>query len=245
MSFWDFFKKGNEPQGSRSVRRLSSKLMNKWIDAAERYNAMDRLLEMDTEESYDAVLKRFTFLIENTIKDNDEKQYLYERIKEKERAMIDALIRYCKREDEISWPLRALGKLVGDDDLTDILIELLSDLDPIYSRHNDKKVVLLEMMKARPGIKVFKAVESFLEDTDDDVRIKAIEAVTHERNMTHLQDRLIRMLIEEADRPRIQRKAAEELMRLEWPVKGFHDAVETALPEGFFLDKKHKIKQKS
>jgi hypothetical protein len=244
MSFWNIFKKSSGSDLSRQVKRYQSRLMNKWIDQSERYNAIDRLLELGTDEAYDVMLKRFTFLIENTIKDNEEKQYLYERLLEKRREMVEPLLRYLRREDEISWPLRALSKIVDAEELTTTLIQLLAEMDPLYSRHNDKKVILLDMLRERPGKQVFNGIAPFLEDTDDDVRIKAIETVAHEQNRELLRDLLIKMLLEVGDRPRIQRKAADELARLGWDVKGYQTAVPKSLPEGFFLDKKGHIKRR-
>ncbi|MBN2055563.1 HEAT repeat domain-containing protein [bacterium] len=248
MAFWDIFKQRDAGGLSRPVRRNLSRLTNKWIDAAERYNAMDRLLEMGSDEGYGAALKRFTFLIDNTIKDNEEKRYLYDRLKEIGGDVVEPIIAFMKVEDEISWPLKALSALVDEDKLTATLITLLTALDPVYSRRNSKKVILLDMLKERPNPEVYQAVEPFLEDTDDDVRIKAIETVAHEEYRSALLDKLVKMMVDEGDRPRIRIKAAEELARLGWEVRGVEgygkERIEESLPAGFRLDGKFHLKQR-
>ncbi len=243
MDWLDYILKRNQGEGSKKIRKLTSKLTNKHIDEAERYSAVEQLRDIGDQEAIRAMLNRFNVMVESGIKDNEEKQYVYEQLLSLGENAVNPVMNFLRTEKEISWPLKALSELLPPDKFKERVIEILGRMEPFYSsdKENAKKVELIEALMDYKGEDVIEAVEPFLEDTNDDVRIAALELLARHED-DKWREFLIESMLESHDRPRIRIKIAQLLCRLNWPVTGYRKKVEAALPDGFYLDGKGHVK---
>ena len=82
----------------------------------------------------------------------------------------------------------------------------------------------------------------FLDDSDDDVRIVAIEALGEVGES--VRENLLQAFLDTDDRPRIRIRIAELFADRGWAVKGFRPKIEESLPDGFGLNSKGVIRRR-
>ena len=85
-------------------------------------------------------------------------------------------------------------------------------------------------------------LRGFLGDSDDDVRIAAIEGLVEIGSSE--RETLLQAFLDAEDRPRIRLKIADLFAERDWAVKGFRPKIEETLPEGFALNAKGVIRRR-
>lgn len=239
MGILDLFSKGGAAK--HQVERSIHKLTHQYIDTSERYAAADRLFEIGSPESLRGLLQRFTFSIDSSIKDADEKEYVHDLLVRAGENAITPILEHLRRAEEAEWPLKALGCLVPEAVYRDHLLELVRSFDIYFSRYRDKKLAVLKLLGRFDDSEVAAAIERFLEDTDDEVRIEAIQIRAQHADDV-LRDRLLKMLIEERDRPRVRIAICEIFIVQNWVVRGHRTEILQSLPEGFQITGKGRLR---
>jgi len=148
LGFFDFLKKkddGNKkgsvpPPADKKVAGHAKVVADKRAQTYDRIEALQALAEIHTADSAAALLKRFSFSIDPSITDQEEKDLAFEGIvaagrpgelpkdeKEREKAIIEAQERcdkvveatraYCERAEQLTWPIKVLRALLDDDEL--------------------------------------------------------------------------------------------------------------------------------
>lgn len=272
MGFFDFLKKKDEPaKGStpppadKKVAGHAKVVADKRAQTYDRMEALQALAEIHSADSAAALLKRFSFSIDPSITDQEEKDLAFEGIvaagrtgdlpageKEREKALAEAEDRcdkvveatrtYCERAEQLTWPLKVLRALLDDDDYRDELLTLLERFDIEYSRNVEPKIQLLVALEEVAGEDSREPVEAFLEDVNETVRFHAAETTFAHGNEASAAA-LCKMIIAE-ESVRVKNKVAEGFVRRGWTVPpDQREATAKALrdTEGYRLDASGKI----
>lgn len=202
-----------------------------------RREAMQKLLEMETEEAYDAVLMRFTFNSHGGIADEDEKNELVEELVKLGRAALPALTRFIQREKHIAFPVRAYARIVEKEELLEFLVGSLRKYEPLDHRSTQAKATLISSIHDYGTPAQATAVMPYLEDHHDDVQFQAIAALERFKDPA-TREALAKVCLEGGHSARIQSRAAQVLADLEWPVKDVYDKMTPELKAEFLLSKK-------
>lgn len=272
MGFFDFLKKKEEPaRGStpppadKKVAGHAKVVADKRAQTYDRMESLQALAEIRTADSAGALLKRFSFSIDPSITDQDEKEVAFEGIvaagrpgdlpkdeKEREQMLaeatgrrdkvVDATRAYCEKAEQLTWPLKVLRALLDDEGYRDELIGLLERFDTEYSRNVEPKIQLLVALEEVPGEDSREAVEGFLEDVNETVRFHAAEA-TFAHGDPSSAAALCKMIIAE-ESVRVKNKVAEGFVRQGWSVPAEQrEAVAKSLrdTEGYRVDASGKV----
>ncbi|MFO0591896.1 MAG: HEAT repeat domain-containing protein [Polyangiaceae bacterium] len=272
MGFFDFLKKKDDgkkgsvpPPGDKRVTGHAKVVADKRAQTYDRMESLQALAEIRNADSAAALLKRFSFSIDPSITDQEEKDLAFEGIvaagrpgdlpkdeKEREKALTEAEERcekvveatrvYCERAEQLTWPIKVLRALLDDDDYRDELLGLLSRFDTEYSRNVEPKIQLLVALEEVPGEHSREAVEGFLEDVNETVRFHAAETTFAHASETSIPA-LCKMLIAE-ESVRVKNKVAEGFVRRGWVVTAdLRDAVAKSLmdTEGYRVDAGGKV----
>lgn len=272
MGFFDFLKKKDDgkkgsvpPPGDKRVVGHAKVVADKRAQTYDRMESLQALAEIRNADSAAALLKRFSFSIDPSITDQEEKDLAFEGIvaagrpgelpkdeKEREKALTEAEERrekvveatraYCERAEQLTWPIKVLRALLDDDDYRDELLGLLSRFDTEYSRNVEPKIQLLVAIEEVPGEHSREAVEGFLEDVNETVRFHAAETTFAHASEASIPA-LCKMLIAE-ESVRVKNKVAEGFVRRGWVVTGeMRDAVAKSLmdTEGYRVDASGKV----
>ncbi|MBK8251504.1 MAG: HEAT repeat domain-containing protein [Polyangiaceae bacterium] len=272
MGLFDFLKKKEDgkkgstpPPADKKVAGHAKVAGDKRAQTYDRMESLQALAEMKTPDSAAALLKRFSFSIDPSITDSEEKELAFAGIveagrpgdlpkDEKERdamlaeaaarrdKVVEATRTYCEKAEQLTWPLKVLRELLDDDAYRDELIDMLARFDTEYARNVEPKIQLLVALEEVPGEESREVVEQFLEDVNETVRFHAAESTFAHGNPESAAV-LCKMIISE-ESVRVKNKVAEGFTRRGWTVPADQrDSVTKALrdTESYRVDASGKV----
>jgi hypothetical protein len=273
LGFFDFLKKKDDggkkgsvpPPADKKVAGHAKVVADKRAQTYDRMESLQALAEIRSADSAAALLKRFSFSIDPSITDQEEKDLAFEGIvasgrpgelpsdaKEREKAVaeaeercdkvVDAIRAYSERAEQLTYPIKVLRALLEDDDYRDELLALLSRYDTEYSRNVEPKIQILVALDEVPGEDSRESVEGFLEDVNETVRFHAAETTFAHGNEASVQA-LCKMVSAE-ESVRVKNKVAEGFVRRGWTIPAdLRDAMAKALQdtENYRVDKSGKV----
>ncbi|GAC1352404.1 MAG: hypothetical protein NVS3B20_06780 [Polyangiales bacterium] len=242
MGLFDFFKGGKSKGGPSDRPKSADKNMARFSEAMskraqnyDRQEALDALSKLGTAEAAAALLKRFTFVIEPSITDQEEKETAFRGVLTAGADALPAIREFCQRAESLTWPLRMMREILDEETYVTEVIALLSRWDTEYDRNADPKIQLLGTLEEHKDPRVVAAVERFLEDVHEPTRFHAATTLLAQDAPT-AAGALARALSKE-EAVRTQNRVVEGLAARGWPIpEDTRDALATKLPRGYRLD---------
>ena len=223
--------------GSPAVRKHAERVANKRAQAVDRWEAIRALVAMRTEEAVEALLPRFTFYVEPSITDQEEKDLAFEGIIDAGKCAIGPVTEFLHGADSISWPVKMLDQLASPEEVTGILIGLLDEMDIEYERDPQRKIQVLSALEERVDGRILGAVPRFFEDANETVRFTAVGAVLAQPEADAAKGGLIDCLCEE-ESVRVRNRILRGFVDRGWDLSGRSEEVKPKLTSGFALDAK-------
>jgi HEAT repeat protein len=240
MGLFDFFKSkktsdaGDEPAVDKNVLRLGRVAADKHAQNYDRIDAIHGLAAMATADSAAALLKRFTFYIEPSITDQEEKDAAFAGVVAAHDAAIQPILDFCQRAESLTYPLKMLGQILPEEGYVDELLELLSRYDTEYTKNSEPKLQILCELEGKKRDDVRLAVEPFMQDVNEPVRFHAVVTVFAQDDPQSI-DAICEALIEE-ESVRVKNKLCEGLIARGWQIPVERQSeFKSALPSGFAL----------
>jgi HEAT repeat protein len=237
MGIFDFLgkKKSDQPPrpSQREIARLERLLGNKLSQNFDRQEAIQELGRMGTAQAAAALLKRFDWVLDPSITDQEEKESCMHGIVAAGEDALEPIREYCKKAESLTWPLKVLRAIVKDDaQAAEELLGILDQFDTEYVRNAEPKVQLIQALEAYKTDEVRVAVEPFLRDMSEPVRFTSVTTL-FELGDPASAPALIDALENEESR-RVQNRIAQGLADRGWPIPSELSAAATkALPPGF------------
>lgn len=239
MGLFDFLSKKNTDapakKSPREMARLSRLAGEKMAQNYDRQEAIETLSSMGTPEAVEALLRRFTFSMEPSITDQEEKESAAEGIVAAGEAALEPIRRFCLKAESMTWPLRVLRRIVPEDRIVDELLGILDQFDTEYIRNPEPKGQLIGVLEDYPCDEVREAVEPFMTDVSEPVRFQAVTTVFAAND-----DRSVPSLVaalEEEESLRIRNRIAQGLVERGWSIpEELRATCDQALPDGFRLE---------
>jgi hypothetical protein len=220
MGLFDFFRKGAStppPSGaSKKIAGPAKLVSDKRAQPYDRTEAIRQLVALRSPETADALLKRFTFTIDPSITDQEEKEEVYAGIVAIGEAALPAVQSFCARAEGLTWPIRILREILSRDAYRAELLRLLESFDTEYARNVDPKIQVIGALSEVVHEDVRTAVEPFLEDVNETVRYQAVHTVC-EQHSAESVDALV-ALLEREESVRIKNKICEGLSLRGWAI---------------------------
>ena len=236
MGLFDLFKAGDKRQGGKAGAA------SKWADRIEkraqnydRQEAITALSEMASADAVIALLKRFSFHIDPSITDQEEKDSAFRGILRAERAAIEPVRAYAGKAESLSWPMKIMKELVGPEEYIEELLLWLSRWDTEYSKFIDPKVQLLTALEDHKHPRIRAGVERFLEDVNEPARFHAATTLLAQDDEGGAPG--LAHLLGDEESVRVRTRIAEGLAGRGWVVpEDERDAVRKSLPTPFSLE---------
>lgn len=239
MGLFDFLiLKGSTAEAAKAskVPQLARVARDKRAQNHDRQGAIADLGKLKSEAAVAALLGRFTFAIDPSITDLEEKEAVFEAVVAADRAAMEPLRAFAATAESVAWPIRIWRKLLPDDELVVELVELLDAWDTEYARCIDAKLELLAALEEYVHPEICAAVEPFLRDANESARYRAVRTMLAQREPTSLPSLLTTLADEES--MRIRAKIAEGLAALRWEIPATErDTVGRSLPAAFGVDR--------
>ena len=244
MSILDIFRKKKLPEGDPHAQKAGLKLINKNTETGTRYAAAETLADIGTDEAIYCLLQRFTVVIGTAIPDEDEKKFVYKKIRSFGKAAIDPIIKFLQNKEHPAQALELLREITSEEEYINKLLELIETFDPYFSKYPEKKIQTFKILQSSRDERLIDALKNFLDDDDDDVQIAALKALAAQGNEEKTREILLELILEAEERPRVRLAACESMVELGWKVKGYRKQINNVLPDRFYIDSKGHIKLK-
>jgi hypothetical protein len=235
VGIFDFLKKGSTASGKSPAvdKKLSGPAKvaaDKRAQTYDRMEAIQVLADMKSPDAAAVLLKRFTFSIDPSITDQEEKEVAFQGIVGAGKEAVPAVVEFCLKADTLTWPLKVLSELLDDDEYREELIALLERFDTEYARNVEPKLQVIMALEDVKHDEVRDAVERFLDDVNETVRFHAVQTTYAQQNRASLP-KLLRLLVEE-ESVRVKNKIAEGLLLRSWEIpEADRRAAEAALQD--------------
>ena len=247
MGLFDLFKgktksggSNGEKKSSGSAAKYAEAAANKRAQAYDRQEALHELAKLRSADAVAALLKRFTFAVDPSITDQEEKQVAFDGILAAGKEAIEPVRAFAAKAESLSWPVRVLKELLSDEELVDELLVWLSRWDTEYAKFMDPKLQLLDALGDCKSPKVRPAVEPFLDDFTEEARYRAVQTILAQKEPESLTLLLDRFVDEES--VRIKNKIVDGISSLGWVIpEDRRDAVRKAMSYEYGVDGEGKI----
>lgn len=246
MGLFDLFSRNKGEPGSpkgispREFARLARLAGNKMAHNYDRQEAIDSLCRLKSTDGAKALLRRFDFSMEPSIVDQEEKEVAAQGLAEAGQQALPAIRAYCARAESLTWPLRVLHTIVGDEGLPGELLELLEAFDTEYTRNPEPKIQVISLLAEHASPAARESVEPFLTDVNENVRFHAVGTlltVDGEAASSALAEALL-----EEESLRVKNRIARGLVEGAWPLEpALASRCAEALPPGFRLQEEGRV----
>lgn len=231
MVFGLFGKKSD----AAAFRKHAERAANRRAQAIDRWDAIQALARMRSVEAVAALLPRFTFYVEPSITDQEEKEAAYEAIISMGEASLAPVSTFLRRTDSISWPVKMLDRLAGSEVVVGEVLGVLEGMDIEYARDPQKKIQSLATLEERSDPRIAVAVARFLADANETVRFHAVGAILAQPERVEHREALLATLCRE-ESVRVKNRILDGFIAEGWSLAARRDEVRKALPPGYALD---------
>jgi len=235
---------GEKPtSAATAAAKWAEKATDKRAQNYDRQEALANLAEMGTAEAAAVLLKRFTFKIDPSITDEEEKDGAYNGVLNAGKAAVEPVRAFAAKAESLAWPMKILKGLLEEGEYVDELIVWLSRWDIEYAKFIDPKLHILSALGEYKSEKILAATLPYLEDVNEEARFLAVGAVLAQDDPTAVDPLLAALLVEESFR--VKNKIVDGLLARGWPVEADRrDAVRKALPPGYTINAEGKLNKR-
>ena len=195
-------------------------------------------------EAVTALLKRFTFTMDPSITDAEEKKTAFDGILSAGKYAMEPVRRFVAKAESIAWPRQIIKELLDDEAYVGELLAWLSKWDTEYAKFIDPKIQLLVELEELKDPRILEAVSPFLMDVNEVPRFHAVGAALHQDTSDALTP-LLSMFIDE-ESVRIRTRVCEAFASRGWVVPEDQRAeARKSLPSGYTIDGDGLFRKKS
>jgi len=242
MGLLDFLKRKS------AIEKHGERVANKRTQNADRWESIQALGKMATTEpasgkaderaaAVGALMARFTFYVDPTITDGEEKDETFRWICEAGELAVEPIRTALSTQDSLSWGLRCLEHLLGPERVVDELLAILETMDAEYERDPQRKIQLLGTLEEKRDARIAGAVVPFFGALNEEARFHAMGAALAQANCESVRSELLAVLVDE-DSVRVKVRVFTQLAEMGWEVP---EGV--SLPDGWFRDKRGLVRK--
>ncbi len=218
MGLFDFFKsKTDEPvKKVGGTSKWAGRANDKRAQAYDRTEALQNLADLGTVEAAEALLKRFTFAIDPSISDQEEKEIAFRGVLNAGREAIEPIRAFALRAESLAWPMKLLRSMLNEAEFVGEMLEWLKRWDTEYSKFIDPKLQLLGAFEEHQDPRIVDSVAPFLEDVSEQARFTAASALLAQ-NDPRVCAMLLPLLLDD-ESVRIRARIADGYTKAGWPL---------------------------
>ncbi len=236
MGLFDLFKAGDK--GSRGKATPASKWADRIDKRAQNYDrqeAIGALAKLATADAVEVLLRRFTFHIDPSITDQEEKDSAFRGILRAGPEALEPVRAFAERAESLAWPMKIAHELLDEEAYVEELLKWLSRWDTEYAKFSDPKLQLLVALEDHKHPAIRAAVEPFLEDVNEPARFHAASTLLAQDD-PEVAGPLARVLADD-ESVRVRTRIAEGLAARAWPIPAAErEGARGGLPPGLTLD---------
>ena len=232
MAFLGIFGKKSDEAG---IRKHAERVANKRAQAYDRWESIQALTQLKSAEAVTALLPRFTYYVEPSITDQEEKDAVFGALVDTGAVAIEPVVTFMRKAESISWAIKILDKIATPDLVVGYLLELLSGMDTEYQRDPERKNQILSTLAERKDARIEEAVVRFLGDMNETVRFNTVAALSAQDVIAKQREPIVACLCAE-DSVRVRNRIFDALATAKASVSPQDEQVKAKLTQGWSLD---------
>jgi hypothetical protein len=214
----------------------------KWADRIEkraqnydRQEAIQALADLGSRDAVEVLLRRFSFVVDPSITDQEEKDAAFRGILRAGQDAIEPVREYGGKAESLAWPMKIMKELVGDATYIEELLRWLARWDTEYAKFVDPKVQILAELEELRDPRIREQVERFLEDVNEPARFHAVTAILAQDDAAAAP--ALAQLLGEEESVRVRNRIADGFLAHGWAVpEDTRGAARNMLPPAYALD---------
>ena len=247
MGLFDLFKgakvAGEDKPKASAAAKWANVAADKRAQNYDRQEAITQLAAMGTADAAAALLKRFTFIIDPSITDQEEKEIAFSGVVRAGREAIEPVRTFVAKAESLAWPMKVMKEIVTEEEFVDELLLWLSKWDTEYAKFIDPKIQILVALEEHKAPKVCADVQRFLLDVNEVARFHAVGA-SLAQNDPEAVPALLDCLVDE-ESVRVKHRIVDGFIAHEWSVaEEKREAARKALPSGATVDADGHLKER-
>jgi HEAT repeat protein len=238
MGLFDVFK-----GGGGGLAKHATRVANKRAQKHERWESIEVLASDGSDEALRALLTRFNIRVDPSITDGEEKNAAFLGVVRNGKAALGPVRDFLEASDTLAWPLKILKEIQSEEEVTTILLELLSEMDTEYERDPQKKIDVIANFEERKDPRIVEAVTRFLEDMNETVRFYAVGAILAQDEADAAVEALTKALLAE-ESVRVRIRMLDGYIERGWTLGDAKAEATKKMPTGYTLGKKGEVRKK-
>lgn len=242
MGLFDFITGGGDPR--KQIEKHRRRLTDVYRQSHERYLAMDELAKLATDDSFAALLERFTVRVNGPTVDEEEKTYCYELLARSGEDAVPAIVTFIGTNNSVYFPLRALREIAGDDRAVDTLLAAMDDCDPGYHDGLERLREIVSNLRDFRHDRVRSALVDLLHSRSDEIRFYALDGLAGYPS-DEVTEHFASRLLDPEETQRVKALAAELSVEHGFEFKRWADQLGPALGDLYKIDNSYRIAHRS
>jgi hypothetical protein len=230
MGLFDFF---GRKSGGGAVGKHGARAADKRAQAPDRWQSLRALGEMKSAEAVEALLQRFTFRIDPSITDQEEKDLAMHGIVSSGEVAVEPVRAFMRQSASIAWPVKMLQQLVSAEELVGDLLALLSEMSTDYERDPQRKIDVIMQLEDHRDARIRDAVQRFLEDANETVRFHAVQTLAGQAEIDEAREAFLALFTRE-ESVRVRVRILDVCVERGWTVDPA--AMAGKVPSGYAID---------
>jgi hypothetical protein len=244
MGLFDLFKaKGEDKPKASPAAKWANVAGDKRAQNYDRQEAIGALAAMGSSDAAGALLRRFTFVVDPSITDQEEKDLAFNGILRAGRDAIEPIRTFVAKAESLAWPMKVIKEILSEEEYVEELVLWLSRWDVEYAKFIDPKIQILVALEEVRGLQVRAAAERFLLDVNESARFHAVGATIAQEDAEAIGPLLDCLVDEES--LRVKHRIVDGFVARGWTVpEEKREAVRKALPSGTTIDASGQLKKR-
>lgn len=242
MGLFDFFSK---PTPESVIQKHAPRIASKRTQNPDRWDSIHAVGRLKSAAAVKALLPRFTFYVDPSITDNEEKDEAFRYVVETGEEAIPPVLEFMAKAESLAWPLKILERVASPDRVIAELLALLEKMGTDYERDPSRKLAILSTLEERTDPRILPAVLPFVADANDEARFFAVGAISRQADPTPAREPLDKLLLKE-ESVRTKARTLELFAQQGWALSdAAKAAVQKATPAGITIGPDGVPKQKA
>lgn len=232
MGLFDFFSK---PTPEAVIQKHAPRIASKRTQNPDRWDSIHAVGKLKSAAAVEALLPRFTFYVDPSITDNEEKDESFRYIVETGDDAVAPVVKFMGKAESLAWPLKILERITSPERVVTELLALLETMGTDYERDPSRKLAVLSTLEERTDPRILPAVLRFVGDANDEARFFAVGAISRAADKGSAREALDKLLVNE-ESVRTKSRTLEVFAKEGWALgEAAKAAVQKAVPAGITL----------
>jgi HEAT repeat protein len=235
MGLFDRFRGGSKGDKKNNPAAKWADRVEKRAQNYDRQEAIQALADLGNRDAAEVLLRRFSFHIDPSITDQEEKDAAFRGILRAGQDAIEPVREFAAKAESLAWPMKIMKELVGDEAYVEELLRWLARWDTEYAKFVDPKVQILAELEEHKDPRIREQVERFLEDVNEPARFHAVSAILAQDDAAAAP--ALAHLLAEEESVRVRNRIADGFLGRGWALpEDTRGAARSMLPPAYALD---------